>query len=59
MSKDPDDTTIKSIRIKNGTIEALEELARADSRKFSQYVNLILDQHVAANAKVVNLRRRK
>lgn len=59
MSKEAPETTLKSIRIKNATIEALEDLAESEGRNFSNLVNRVLDQYVAANAKVIPLRRRK
>jgi uncharacterized protein (DUF4415 family) len=59
MSKEPIPTTLKSIRIKDAVIEALEDIGEAEGRNFSNLVNRILEQYVAANAKVVQLRRRK
>jgi flagellar motility protein MotE (MotC chaperone) len=56
---DDSDTKLKSIRVKKTTLAVLEELAAAEDRSWSYYVNRLLDQHAAANARVVQLRRRK
>ena len=59
MSKEPIPTTLKSIRIKDSTIEALEDLGEVEGRNFSNLVNRILEQYVAANAKVILMPRRR
>lgn len=56
---DDADTKLKSIRVKKATLDVLEELAAAEDRSWSNYVNRLLDQHAAAHAKVVPLSRRR
>jgi uncharacterized protein (DUF1778 family) len=48
-----------TFRLKDETREVLEELAATDRRTLTNYVNYVLDQHAAANAKVIPMRRRK
>lgn len=59
MSKEPIPTTLKSIRIKDSVIEALEDIGEVEGRNFSNLVNRILEQYVTANAKVIPLPRRR
>ena len=48
-----------TFRMKPETRKALEELAQDEDRSLGNYINRVLDQHVAANSKVVRLRRSK
>jgi hypothetical protein len=45
--------------MKPETRKALEELAEADERSLGNYINRVLDQHVAQHGRVVDLARRR
>ena len=40
-----------SITLDNDIIDKVRELAEADDRSFSQYINLVLKNHLAQNTK--------
>jgi predicted HicB family RNase H-like nuclease len=48
-----------TFRMKPETRKALEELAEADERSLGNYINRVLDQHVAQHGRVVDLARRR
>ena len=43
-----------SITLDNDIIDKVRELAEADDRSFSQYINLVLKNHLAQNTKDIN-----
>ena len=43
-----------SIPLDNDIIDKVRELAEADDRSFSQYINLVLKNHLAQNTKDIN-----
>jgi predicted DNA-binding protein len=47
LSRGKGPAPIRSIRLPEKLTAALEKLAKADHRKFSDYVRLVLEDHVA------------
>lgn len=43
-----------SITLDNDIIDKVRELAEADDRSFSQYINLVLKNHLAQNTKDIS-----